>query len=188
MCLCELIEEWLSSFPLRVVFKHLVGLLSHLQQFSVSYSHHRELVVEPRHERAVRRRRHRDQQVPHRGDEALRLAAEIRQRGLGTAIPADYACYSACTYLYFAGRDHFTRGKLGVHRVSSEGYSDAAAAGVYDGDVRAAMRQYGASVEVIHAMVSTPPSKLHVFSRKEIAAYSINHGAGTCLAAKYAGL
>jgi hypothetical protein len=120
-------------------------------------------------------------------DAALALAAEIRQRGLSTAIPNDFACYSACTFLFFAGKEHVVRGKLGVHRVSMEGLDDTGAAGVYDGDVRQALTKYGCPNQVIKAMVSTPPSQLHVFSHKEITAFAINRAVGKSLASKYAG-
>lgn len=121
-------------------------------------------------------------------DAALQLAAEIRERGLSTAIPKGYECYSACTYLFFAGREHVVRGALGVHRVSAEGWSEARGQ-VYDGDVRAALTRYGANAGVIRAMVSTPPSSLHVFSPNEISRLSINRIAGKqSLAVKYAAM
>ncbi len=121
-------------------------------------------------------------------DAALQLASEIRQRGLGTAIPRGFICYSACSYLFFAGREHVVRGALGVHRVSAEGWSEARGM-VYDGDVRAALTSYGAAAGVIKAMVSTPPSSLHVFSPAEISRLSINKIAGNqSLAVKYAAM
>lgn len=105
-------------------------------------------------------------------DEALSLAAEIRSRGLSTAIPKGFACYSACTYLFFAGKEHVVRGALGVHAVAQEG---AAPGGkVYDGDVRAALKRYGCPAGVIQAMASTPSSDLHVFSPREIAKLALN--------------
>jgi hypothetical protein len=121
-------------------------------------------------------------------DATLKLAAEIRQRGLSTAIPKGYVCYSACSYLFFAGREHVVKGALGVHRVSAEGWNEARGQ-VYDGDVRAALRRYGAGAGVIKAMVSTPPSRLHVFSPREINRLSINRIAGQkSLAVKYAAM
>jgi len=116
-------------------------------------------------------------------DPALQLAAEIRPRGLATAIPSGFTCYSACTYLFFAGRTHVVRGKLGVHALSEDGAWNGSG-GVYDGDVKAALRGWGASAGVIKAMVSTPASGLHVFSAKEISSLAINRGGG--LAAHYA--
>lgn len=119
-------------------------------------------------------------------DIALELAAEIRKRGLSTAIPREFGCYSACSYLFFAGREHVVRGELGVHRVSATGWDEQRSGAVYDGDVRAALRSYGADAGVIRAMVTTPPSKMHVFSRREIAALAINRSRPQSLATKYA--
>jgi len=59
---------------------------------------------------------------------------------------------------------------------------------VYDGDVRDALARYGATAPVIRAMVSTPPSDLHVFTSHEISSFSINRGSTSCLAAKYASM
>jgi hypothetical protein len=121
-------------------------------------------------------------------DAALQLAAEIRRLGLSTVIPKGFVCYSACSYLFFAGREHVVKGSLGVHRVSAEGWNEARGQ-VYDGDVRAALRRYGANAGVIKAMVSTPPSRLHVFSPSEISRLSINRTAGQkSLAVKYAAM
>jgi len=104
-------------------------------------------------------------------DEALKIAAEVRQLGLNTAIPRSGGCYSACTYLFFAGREHVVRGKLGVHQVSEEGVAPGQA---YDGDVRAALKRYGAPAAVLKAMAATPSSSLHVFSAREISTYALN--------------
>ena len=117
-------------------------------------------------------------------DEALDLAAEIRARGLSTAIPKGFGCYSACTYLFFAGKEHVVRGELGVHQVAEKGARPGAK--VYDGDVRAALKRYGAAPGVIEAMASTPSSDLHVFSAREIAKYSLNRASAGSRTALYA--
>jgi hypothetical protein len=117
-------------------------------------------------------------------DEALRLAAEIRRLGLSTAIPKDFGCYSACSYLFFAGKEHVVRGALGVHAVAEEGGRPGAP--VYDGDVRTALKRYGAPPPVIQAMASTPSSDMHVFSAKEISAYSLNRAAADSKTMLYA--
>jgi hypothetical protein len=115
-------------------------------------------------------------------DPALALASEIRSRGMATVIPRGFMCYSACSYLFFAGSAHVVRGKLGVHALSEDGVRTARP--VYDADVRAALTRYGASAGVLKVMAGTPSSGIHVFSSKEISSWSINRGGG--LAAKYA--
>jgi hypothetical protein len=117
-------------------------------------------------------------------DEALSLAAEIRARGLSTAIPKGFGCYSACTYLFFAGKEHVVRGELGVHQVSEEGAAPGAK--VYDADVRAALKRYGCPKGVIDAMASTPSSELHVFSPREITKFSLNRASAGSRTALYA--
>ena len=117
-------------------------------------------------------------------DEALHLAAEIRARDLNTAIPKGFGCYSACTYLFFAGKEHVVRGELGVHQVAEEGAPAGTKA--YDGDVRAALKSYGAPPGVIEAMASTPSSELHVFSPREITQYSLNRASAGSRTALYA--
>src|SRR3569833_114259 len=107
-------------------------------------------------------------------DIALKLAAEVRQLGMSTMIPRGFACYSACSILFFAGREHVAHGKLGVHRVASKCMPDEQ---VYDGVVRAALAKYGCPKGVIKAMVSTPSSRLHVFSPHENDALAIDRQA-----------
>ncbi|HZY49552.1 MAG TPA: hypothetical protein VFE64_07215 [Devosia sp.] len=117
-------------------------------------------------------------------DEALSLAAEIRRLGLSTAIPKTFGCYSACSYLFFAGKEHVVRGELGVHAVAEEGGKPGQP--VYDGDVRMALKRYGAPASVIKAMASTPSSDMHVFSAKEISAYALNRAAAGSKTTLYA--
>ena len=116
-------------------------------------------------------------------DEALKIAAEVRKLGLNTAIPRSGGCYSACTYLFFAGREHVVRGKLGVHQVAEDGYAPGTA---YDGDVRAALKRYGTPPAVIQAMAATPSSDLHIFSPREISKYARNRCAQGSRTALYA--
>src|SRR5262245_12436368 len=49
---------------------------------------------------------------------ALKISAMVQSRGMSTAIPNGFGCYSACVYVFFAGREHVVRGELGVHRMS----------------------------------------------------------------------
>jgi hypothetical protein len=109
-------------------------------------------------------------------DDALRLAADIHRRGMSTAIPKGFGCYSACAYLFFAGREHVVQGELGVHQVSAEGYTGGR--DVYDGDVRQQLQSYGTPREVIRIMVATPPTDMYIFSRKEVARMAINRSSG----------
>ena len=76
------------------------------------------------------------------------------------------------------------RGELGVHAVAEEGGKPGQP--VYDGDVRMALKRYGAPASVIKAMASTPSSDMHVFSAKEISAYALNRAAAGSKTTLYA--
>jgi hypothetical protein len=103
-------------------------------------------------------------------DEALAIAREISRRGLSTSIPSGKRCYSACAYIFFAGRDHVVHGKLGVHSASAEGTGNA----VYFDDVSIQLERFGVPAGVMQAMLATSPQDMHVFSKTEIASLSIN--------------
>ncbi len=119
---------------------------------------------------------------------ALKVSSLVQSRGMSTAIPNGFGCYSACVYVFFAGREHVVRGKLGVHRMSagSGSANDASGAATYFSQVRGELARYDIPDGVIERMLETPPDSRHVFSKKEIAALSINRGGPKSLAAKYA--
>jgi hypothetical protein len=118
---------------------------------------------------------------------ALALAEEIGKRGLSTAIPRDLACYSACAYVFFAGRDHVVEGRLGVHQISAPGEGALGGAVAFYNRVKGELERIGVPAGVIRAMLKTRPDDIHVFSRAEIAAMAINRSSGEdSLAAKYA--
>lgn len=118
---------------------------------------------------------------------ALELAQEIERRGMSTAIPRGMGCYSACAYVFFAGRDHVVEGRLGVHQISADGKCDLAGTVAYFGSVHAEMKRLDVPDGVIRAMLKTPPSDIYVFSKTEIAEMSINRASGEdSLALKYA--
>ena len=120
-------------------------------------------------------------------EDALQLASQISARGMSTAIPRGFGCYSACAYVFFAGREHVVRGELGVHHVTAGLYNNASAADTYFKGVEQRLKRYRIPAGVIKAMVSTPPNDLHVFTQAEIKALSINRVSGKgSLAAQYA--
>ena len=118
-------------------------------------------------------------------DEALKLASAIRSKGLSTAIPGNFHCYSACAYLFFAGKEHIVTGKLGVHRVGEADGSASAGANEYYNLVKGDIQRF-VPKNVMRVLESTPTASMHVFSRKEIAALGINRGSANSLAGKFA--
>ena len=107
-------------------------------------------------------------------DSALRMASMIQGRGLNTVIPSSFHCLSACAYLFFAGREHYAAGKLGVHRVG--GSNNASAASAATDTLQSDLRRYRIPKGVMQRLIATPAQSMYVFSRKEISALSINRG------------
>jgi hypothetical protein len=119
---------------------------------------------------------------------AIKLANMVKSRGMSTAVPARWGCYSACVYVFFAGKDHIAKGKLGVHRMATKGggADGAMVASSYYNAVKGDLARFGIPKGVIAKMQATSPNDMYVFSRKEIAALGINRGGANSLAAKYA--
>lgn len=108
-------------------------------------------------------------------DAALRMADEIRRRGLATYVPAEMGCYSACAYMFLAGVDRHVAGELGVHQISAE-VADLVMAQTTLGDVIDALESFGAHPRVVSHMLRTPPDDMYVFSAIELAELGILSG------------
>ena len=108
-------------------------------------------------------------------DSALRMAYEIRKRGLTTFVPRDMGCYSACAYIFFAGTDRQAEGELGVHQISAE-VADLVLAQTTLGDVIDALTEFGVHQQVISHMLRTPPDDMYVFTAAELAEFGIDSG------------
>ena len=85
----------------------------------------------------------------------LVVAEEIYERGLNTYIPKDSYCASACSFVFFAGRQRLAVSRLGVHQISApELTGEQAQFGV--SDIVATLPKYGVSADVLGIMFSTP--------------------------------
>ena len=103
----------------------------------------------------------------------LVIAEEIYDRGLNTFIPKDSYCASACSFVFFAGKERLALGRLGVHQISAPEMNGVQAQfGV--SDIVATLPKYGVSPEVLGIMFSTPPKEMYFFKPHEIAKYGIN--------------
>jgi hypothetical protein len=120
-------------------------------------------------------------------DVALGVASAVRRYGLSTAVPNNFYCLSACAYVFFAGRDHVVTGKLGVHRIGELGRGATASADAYFESVRGDIQRF-VPKNVMKYMVSTPATSMHVFTRKEIEALSINRASAGSIATKFVSL
>lgn len=103
---------------------------------------------------------------------ALLVAEEIHERGINTLIIPEAQCLSACSYLYFAGRERVVLGKLGVHQMHGDG--DMQSTQLNLSDVLQVLGKYEVSAEVITKMLRTPPDQMYVFSQHEIVSLGIN--------------
>lgn len=108
-------------------------------------------------------------------DNALVVAQEVRRRGMITLVDQGMGCYSACSYIFFAGRPRQAIGELGVHQISAE-VADLVLAQTTLSDVLDALDQFGVKQVVITRMLRTPPEDMYVFSPAEIAELGINEG------------
>jgi hypothetical protein len=108
-------------------------------------------------------------------DSALAMAREVHRLGLTTYVPDRMGCYSACAYVFFAGRDRWAAGELGVHQIYTE-VADLVLAQTTLGDVIDALVDFGVHQPVISHMLRTPPDDMYVFSARELTDYAINHG------------
>ena len=98
---------------------------------------------------------------------ALDVALEIDQLGIETAIPEDFGCYSACAFMFLAGKNRYADGELGVHQISSEN------ADLYDGqltlaDIIDVLNKFDTPPELFVPMLSTPPEEMYILSDAEI--------------------
>lgn len=108
-------------------------------------------------------------------DNALVVAREVYRRGMTTLVDEGMGCYSACAYIFFAGRPRQAIGELGVHQISAE-VADLVLAQTTLSDVLDALDQFGVEQVVITRMLRTPPEDMYVFSVDEVAQLGINQG------------
>lgn len=108
-------------------------------------------------------------------DNALVVAHEVHRRGMTTVVDNGMGCYSACSYIFFAGGPRQAIGELGVHQISAE-VADLVLAQTTLSDVLDALDQFGVEQVVITRMLRTPPEDMYVFSPTEIAELGINQG------------
>src|SRR5690554_150867 len=98
---------------------------------------------------------------------ALRIAQEIDRRGLDTIVPPGAGCYSACAFLFLAGRNREALGELGVHQIASAS-ENFESGQIAIAEVLEALLGFDTPGEVLVAMLRTPHSAIHVFDREEL--------------------
>ena len=97
----------------------------------------------------------------------LDLALEVERIGLTTYIPEELGCYSACSYVFLAGRERIAKGELGVHQISSED-NDLIGGQITIGDVIDVLNNFGTPPELYPMMFSAKPSEMYILSQNEL--------------------
>jgi len=104
--------------------------------------------------------------------DGLSMSTTIREYGLKTHIPADGECYSACAYMFFAGVERGSEGKLGVHRLAGLG-DDITFGQEVLSEVFASLYSYGVPFEIVLKMLQTPPERMFIYQPQELAALNL---------------
>jgi hypothetical protein len=105
--------------------------------------------------------------------EAIDIAREVAKRGITTLVPEKSGCYSACAYIFFAGRARHAEGELGVHQISGDDV-DVESIQVTLSSLLDALHDFGVEEPVISAMLRTSPDDMYVFTPSEIEAWHVD--------------
>jgi ATP-dependent protease ClpP protease subunit len=108
-------------------------------------------------------------------DDALVVAHKVKDRGMSTLVAKGMGCYSACSYIYFAGQNREVEGELGVHQISAE-VADLVMAQTTLADVLSALNEFEVTQSIITVMLQTPPEEMYIFNADEIANLGIERG------------
>lgn len=107
---------------------------------------------------------------------ALTMSYVVHEAGLRTLIPGGAVCFSACSYLFFAGGERVAQGALGVHQLSST--SDSLRSGqVALADIMLAYDEFGVNGAVVNKMLLTPADDMYVFDADELTGLGIVNAA-----------
>lgn len=103
----------------------------------------------------------------------LAIAEALSARGLDTLIPKGEACYSACAYVFFAGRSRQVDGEIGVHMpepvVDGPGVRVA-----IELEIRRVLAGFDVPIWIYDGVLNTPHDQLRVFSAAEAAEIGLN--------------
>ncbi len=98
---------------------------------------------------------------------AILVARDVDRLGLTTVISEDSECLSACSFIYFAGKERFADGELGIHQISSED-PDLVAAQLAVSDISELLDEFSVPNEVFLIMLRTPPDSMYVLTPSEL--------------------
>jgi len=104
---------------------------------------------------------------------ALIIADDIHAKGLSTVIPDSARCFSACAFIFFAGKERLVAGKLGVHQMWSE-TPDPSGVQSSVSDILEVLTRFETPTEVFTRMFRTPSENMYVFTQAELDNLGIN--------------
>ncbi len=101
----------------------------------------------------------------------LEISAIIRDKGLGTVIPEDAMCASACSFLFVAGVSRQAYGTLGVHQFASDNDTAPAPEGdtqFVTSEIIDFLKEYDIPMIFMVRMLETPNTSMYWFPQDEL--------------------
>jgi len=107
----------------------------------------------------------------------LGIAREVYARQIDTYVGEKNWCYSACSYVFFAGEERVAVGEIGVHQIApnTEAITQTEFERATNGLVRV-LETYLVPQSVIDDMLGPPNGEMRVYSRWASEALGINRG------------
>lgn len=115
-------------------------------------------------------------------EDARVVAETIYALGIDTFVPEGAECLSACSTIYFGGRQHVVMGELGVHRsVSSRPFENSTQIAALLGFTLESWMHFGVPIDAILATYRTRNEEIHVFTPDEVTQFGLNRGEAAML-------
>ncbi len=97
---------------------------------------------------------------------------------MSTIVPPSLGCYSACSFVFFAGRERLVLGELGVHQMWAE-RPDQGRLQVTLSDVVDAFEKFDVPTGVLTRMLRTDSAEMFIYARADAEASGINRAGAT---------
>ena len=105
---------------------------------------------------------------------ALEIADIIHQLNLLTVVEEGQNCASACSLIFFSGRQRVALGELGVHQMSAPGGGSLAGMQLVLADVLSAFDTFGVDDRVMQKMLRTQSNNMYYFTAEQKADWDID--------------
>lgn len=112
--------------------------------------------------------------------ESLSLGRFLNFNHFTTVVAPGFECVSACFFSFSGGevREVMAGGKLGVHQFygGSPAMASQSATQYITAEISKFLRQVGISSEAFDIALQTPPTKMHIFTERELREFRITTG------------